>query len=135
MTTELLWKGPNIHISPVLYVMSMKFMNVFNSPYFFVNITIVPVHNYYFVFCFKLYYPIVDIIVNHLYVFFLRSRKTSTKCFNKNKNTPQPYHLDVASKICSWKCCCIKSDLCLRKYIGFIRFLYETYLNRYRRKN
>ena len=52
-------------------------------------------------FCFKFYFPIVEIIVNYLYLLFLRSRKTNTKCFDKNEKNPQWYHLGVASKVCS----------------------------------
>ena len=46
--------------------------------YSFVNITVIPVHFYYFTLCFKFYFPIVDIIVKHLYLLFLPSRKTNT---------------------------------------------------------
>ena len=49
----------------------MMLMNVFLRPYSFVNSTAIPVHFYYFIFCFKRYYPIV-IIVNHLYYFSVR---------------------------------------------------------------
>ena len=49
-----------------------------------------PIHFYYFIFYFKLYYPIVDAIVNHLYVAFLRSCKTNVKCCNK-KEKPTPF--------------------------------------------
>ena len=93
MTSDLLGKGPHIHISSIIFVVSMMLMNVFNSPYFIVNITVIPVHFYSFIFCFKFYNPIVDIIVNNLYADFLCSRKTG----NKNGKTPQCYHLLVAT--------------------------------------
>ena len=38
-------------------------------------------------FFFKFFFPIVDIIVNHLYLLFLGSRKTNTKC-DKNEKIP-----------------------------------------------
>ena len=88
MTPDLLWKGPHIHISSVIFVISMMLMNVFVCPYSFVNITVIPVHFYYFIFCFKFYYPILNIIVNDLYLVFLRSRKTNTKCCDKNEKKP-----------------------------------------------
>ena len=56
-----------------------------NSRYFIVNFFVIPVPFRYFIFCFKLYFPIADIIVNHLYIIFLRSRKTNTKCYNKKR--------------------------------------------------
>ena len=68
MTPELLWKGP--HIQCYIFI-SMMLMNVFNSSYCFVNIHVIPVHFYYLIFCFNFYYPIADIIVNHLYLLFL----------------------------------------------------------------
>ena len=55
----------------------------------------------------QIYYPIVDTILSLLYLLFLRSRKTSTKCRDKNKKNPQCYHLGVASMTCTWKYCCI----------------------------
>ena len=58
---------------------------------------IITVHFYCFIFCFIFYCPIVDIIVNHLYVLTLRLRKTNTECFSKNEINPQRYHLGVAS--------------------------------------
>ena len=60
MAPDLLWKEPHIHISSVIFVLSIMFMNVFICPYSFVNITVIPVHFCYFIFCFKLYFPIVD---------------------------------------------------------------------------
>ena len=68
MTPDLLWKEPHIHISSVIFVISMMLMNVFVGPYSFVNITVIP--------RFKFYCPIVD----HLHLLFLRSRETNTKC-------------------------------------------------------
>ena len=81
-------------------------VNVFNSLYFVVNIPVIPTHFYYFIFCFKFYYPIVDMIVSHLYLLFVHSRKTKAKCYNK-KGKKQRYHLGAASKICGKKYCCI----------------------------
>ena len=76
-------------------------MNVFVCPYSLLNITVIPVHFYYFIFFwFELYFPIVDIIVNHLHLLFLRSSETNTKCYDKTKN-PQWYDLGLASKVCS----------------------------------
>ena len=85
MTLDLLWKGPHIHISSVILAISMILVNVFVSPYSFDNITVIAAHFHNFIFCFKFYYPIVD-IVNQLYLIFLRSRKTNTKC-DKNEKT------------------------------------------------
>ena len=67
----------------------MMLMNVFACPCSFVNITVILAHFYYFTVCFKFYYPTVDIIINHLYLLFLLSRKTSTKCCDKNEKNPQ----------------------------------------------
>ena len=81
MAPDLLWKGPHIYISSVLFVISMMFMNVFNSPYFFLNIIVIHVCFYYFILYFKLFYPIVDITLNHL----KKRKKTLTlreKCLN-----------------------------------------------------
>ena len=89
MTPDLLWKGPHIHISSVIFVISMMLMNVFVCPYSFVKITVIPAHCYYFIFCFKFYSPIVNIIVNHRDLIFLHLRKTNTKCFDKNEKNPQ----------------------------------------------
>ena len=36
-------------------------------------------------FCFRFYYPIVNIIANQLSVLFLRSRKTNIKCYKNDK--------------------------------------------------
>ena len=93
MTPDLLWKGPHIHISSVIFVISMMLTKEFVSPYSFVNINVIliPVHFYYFIFCFKFYYPIVNIIVNHLYLVFLRLRKANTKCSDKNEKN----HRDI----------------------------------------
>ena len=84
MTPDLLWNGPHIHISRIVFAISMILMNVFVSPYSFLNIIVTPNYFYYFSFCFNFYYPIIDIIVNHLYLLFLRSRKTNTKTPEKN---------------------------------------------------
>ena len=67
-----------------------------NSPYFLVNF-VISVLFHYFTFCFKFYFPIADIIVNHLYILFLRSRKTNTKCDNKKRKKSVARNI-VASK-------------------------------------
>ena len=82
-------------------------MKIFVYSYSLVNITVIPVHLYYFTFCFKFYYPIVNIIVIHRYLVFHGSRKTNTKCCGKNEKNPKWNHVGVASKICSYKYCCI----------------------------
>ena len=67
----------------------MMLIEVFVRQYSFASITAIPVHFFFFfIFCFKFYYPIIDIIVDHLYLLFLRSRKTNTKCVNKNEKKP-----------------------------------------------
>ena len=128
MTPDLLWKGPHIHISSVIFVISMMLMNVFVCPYSFVNITVIPVHFYYFIFCFKFYYPIVNIIVNHLYLVFLRSRKTNTKCCDKHEKTHSGIILTqlvrfVARNIAVSKNFVFWSVHEICKYIEFTRFL------------
>ena len=72
MTPDLLWKGRHIHISSNIFVTSMILMKIFNSPYFFVNFTVIPVHFYCFIFCFKLYYPIGE--VTFMFLFFVRKK-------------------------------------------------------------
>ena len=73
MAPDLLWKEPHIHISSVIFVLSIMFMNVFICPYSFVNITVIPVHSYYFIFCFKLYFPIViSSSITFIYYFSVR---------------------------------------------------------------
>ena len=67
MTPDLLWKGRHIHIDSDIFVISMILMNIFNSPYFFVNFTVIPVHFYCFIFCFKLYYPIGEVTFTFLF--------------------------------------------------------------------
>ena len=91
MTPDLLWKGPHIHISSVTFVIRMMLMNVLVCPYSFLNIAVLPVHFIllFHFFCFEFYFPIVDIIVNHLYLLCLRSLKTNTKCCDKNEKNPQ----------------------------------------------
>ena len=132
MTPDLVWKGPHIHISTVIFVIRMILMNVFNSPYSFVNMFIISF--------FALNSIILlDIIVNYLYLFFLRSCKTNTKCCDKNEKTRQwcrfdvtrsaARHIVVSKKIVFW------SLYELYKYIDFTRFLYKIYLNRWRRKD
>ena len=67
-TPDLLRKGPHIHVFSIIFIV---ILSMSSWTYFFVDITVVPVHFYYFIFCFKLYYPIVDFIFNHLYVLSL----------------------------------------------------------------
>ena len=86
MTPDLLWKGPHIHISHVIFAISIKLMNVFVCPHSFVNIIVIPLFFYYFIFCFKFNFPIVDIIVNHPYLYYFSVRvKPITKCCDKTK--------------------------------------------------
>ena len=84
-TPDLLWKESRISISCVIFVISMILMNVFVCPYSFVNITGNSCSFLLFHFCFKFYYPLANIIVNHRYLVFFRSRKTNTNCCDKNK--------------------------------------------------
>ena len=81
-TKFIVERFPHSNIQRYILI-SMMLMNVFNSPYFFVCISVIPVHIYYFIFCFEFHYPITDIIVNYPYLLFLRSRKTNAKCCNK----------------------------------------------------
>ena len=60
-------------------------INVFVCPYSFVNITVIPVHFYYFIIGFEFYYPLVDIIVNHVYMLFLLSLKPIQNIVTKMK--------------------------------------------------
>ena len=78
-----------------------------NSPYFLVNFFVNFFHQ--FTFCFKFYFPIADVIVNHLYILFLRSRKTDTKCYNKERKKFVARNI-VASKKISF------SDLCQNRF-------------------
>ena len=89
-TRSTVERAPHIHISSVILVISMILMNVFVSPYSFDNITVIVAHFHNIIFCFKFYYPIVD-VVNQLYLIFLRSRETNTKCCDKNVKT----HSDI----------------------------------------
>ena len=79
----------------------MMLMNVILYPYSFINITVIPVQFYYFIVWLQFYSPIVDIIVNHLYLLFLCLRKTNTKYFDKNEKKSWGNYLGVGSKICS----------------------------------
>ena len=95
MTTNLLLKGPHIHISRIILVLRTILMKVFFCQYYFLNITVITVHFYHFIFVFfKFFFPVVDIIVNHLYLLFLGSRKTNTKC-DKNEK--------ISTVISSWR--------------------------------
>ena len=67
MTPYLLRQGPHKHIYSIAFVIRMMLMNLFFCQYSFANITVIPVCFYYIIFCFKFYYPTVD-IVNHLYL-------------------------------------------------------------------
>ena len=91
MTPLLVWNDPRIHISSVIFVICMILVNVFVIPYSFVNITVIPVQFYFLIFCCKLYYPILNVIVNHLYLLFLRLCKNNAKHFGKNEKT----HSDI----------------------------------------
>ena len=57
----------SMSISWVIFVISMILINVFACPYSFVNITGNSCSFSLFHFCFKFYYPFVNIIVNHRY--------------------------------------------------------------------
>ena len=100
-TITIVEKTRHSALFSIIFVISMMLINVFVCLYSFLNITVIPVHFYYLIFCFKFYYPTVDIIVNHLYLLFLRLRKSNTKYLEKNEKNPQRYHLGVASKFCS----------------------------------
>ena len=75
----------------------VKKIKQYNSPYFLVKFFVIPVHFHYFTFCFKLYFPIADITVNHLYILFLRSRKINTKWYNQKRKKSRARNI-VASK-------------------------------------
>ena len=92
MTPDLLCKGRHIHISSDIFVISMILMDVFNSPYFFVDITIIPVHFYCLNFCFKLCYCIVEITFTFLFSVCLKP----IQIIKKNIKKPQQFHLGVA---------------------------------------
>ena len=89
-TPDLLLKHSLVHIykASIIFVISMLLRNAFNTPHIFVNVTVIPVHTYYFIFYFKFYYPIVDIIVNHIYALFLRSRKPIQNVVTKIEKNP-----------------------------------------------
>ena len=53
----------------------------FKTPYFLVSFFVILVPFNYSPFWFEFYFPIADIIANHLYILFSRSRKTNTKCY------------------------------------------------------
>ena len=80
-----------------------------NPPYFLVNLFVIPVSFHYFTFCSKFSFPIADIIVNYLYIRFLRSRKTNAKCYKK-KRTKSMARIIAASKKTGF------SDLCQTKF-------------------
>ena len=60
-----------------LYILKLS---IFSCDSIFSIFFVIPVHPHYLTFCFKFYFPIADIIVNHLYILFLRLRKINTKC-------------------------------------------------------
>ena len=122
MTPDLFWEGPHIHISTVIFVISMMLMNMFVCPYSFLNNTVYPVHFYYFIFCFIFYYPIVDIIVNHLYLLFFHSRKTNEKYCDKNEKT----HSDI---ILSWLVRSVARSIVVSKKYCFLVFACALQIN------
>ena len=122
MTPDLFWEGPHIHISTVIFVISMMLMNMFVCPYSFLNNTVYPVHFYYFIFCFIFYYPIVDIIVNHLYLLFFHSRKTNEKYCDKNEKT----HTDI---ILSWLVRSVARSIVVSKKYCFLVFACALQIN------
>ena len=73
----------------------MMLLNVFLCPSCYLNITVISIHFYYFILCFKFYFPIAHIIVTHLYLLFNRSGKTNTK-YDKNEKKPQWYGIVLA---------------------------------------
>ena len=122
MTPDLFWEGPHIHISTVIFVISMMLMNIFVCPYSFLNNTVYPVHFYYFIFCFIFYYPIVYIIVNHLYLLFFHSRKTNEKYCDKNEKT----HSDI---ILSWLVRSVARRIVVSKKYCFLVFVCALQIN------
>ena len=139
MTPDLLWKGPHIHISRVIFAISIKLMNVFVCPHSFVNIIVIPLFFYYFIFCFKFYFPIVDIIVNHPYFYYFSVRaKPITKCCDKTK---KPHSDIILAQLIR---CVARNIVVSKKYfflisyelysIVFTCFLYKTYLNSWRQR-
>ena len=102
MTPDLLWKRtPDAHIQRYFChkhdAHKRICLSIFFSRYYCNSCSFLLIHT----FRFELYSPIVDIIVSHPYLLFLRSSKTNTKCCDKNEKNPQRYHLGVASKVCS----------------------------------
>ena len=122
MTPDLFWEGSHIHISTVILVISMMLMNIFVCPYSFLNNTVYPVHFYYFIFCFIFYYPIVYIIVNHLYLLFFHSRKTNEKYCDKNEKT----HSDI---ILSWLVRSVARRIVVSKKYCFLVFVCALQIN------
>ena len=86
MTPDLLWRGWRIHISSVVFVIIMMLMNVFVCPNSSLNITVIPFHFHYFNFCFKFYYPIVDIIA---FIDYFSIRLKPYKMFWQKQKHPQ----------------------------------------------
>ena len=72
---KLCKQNHGVHLS--LYILKL--------PYFLVNYFVISVPFHYFTFCVKFYFPIAAIIVSHVYILFLRSRKPNTKCYNKKR--------------------------------------------------
>ena len=57
----------------------------FSWYHIFLSTSVITFSFHYFIFCFKFYFPIADIIVSDLYIFFLCSRKTNTKYYSKKR--------------------------------------------------
>ena len=75
----------------VIFFISMMLMNVFVCSYSFVNISVINVHFYCLIFCFKFYSPTVDIIINHFTSYFSVRVKPIQKVETKTKKT----HSDI----------------------------------------
>ena len=132
---DLLWKGPRISVSCVVFVISMILMKVFACPYSFVNISDNSCSFLLFHFYFTFYYPIVNITVNHRYLVFFRSRKTNTNCCDKNEKNTVIWSWRVTSNNAVSKNIVFWSIYEICKYIDFTHLLYKIYLNRWHRKN
>ena len=67
-----------------------KTFHIFSSTFL-----VMSVHFHYFTFCLKLKFPIADIIVNRLYILFLRSLKTNIKCYSKKRKKSVATNIDA----------------------------------------
>ena len=74
-----------------LYILKLS---IFSSQLF-----VIPVPVHYFTICFKFYFPLADIIINHLYMLFLRSLKTNTKSYNKKPKKSVARNIVASKKI------------------------------------